>query len=234
MKTKVFGLGLNKTGTSTLGACYKEFGYSQCGYSFEILQEYIQNGFSNKIQRIIAENDAFQDIPWCIMWKDLIRHYPDAYFILTTRPDALIWFDSQVNHYKRTPAAFEANKMVYGHSDPEAHKEIYLSSYINHNTEIKTFFDSHEHYKLATFCWEFGDSWDEICSFLKVEVPEKSFPHANSSKFLPEFVHFWKGEYRHFFIAAFRSILRNPVKPISYYKDLVYLILKRVNGKSKS
>ena len=39
MTGKVFGIGLNKTGTSTLGECLVALGYRHRSYSYELVQQ---------------------------------------------------------------------------------------------------------------------------------------------------------------------------------------------------
>lgn len=118
-KSKVFCLGLNKTGTSTLGSCYTILGYKQQGYSLEFSREYFQSGFSPLIQEVINKNDAFQDFPWPLMWKEVVGLYPDAKFVLTTRLTPEIWYKSECKHVARTPHSREVNKLVYGSDTPE-------------------------------------------------------------------------------------------------------------------
>lgn len=54
-RPKVFGIGLNKTGTTTLAACLKILGYDRhCGYSHDLLEQYR----SGKLELIFATLDV--------------------------------------------------------------------------------------------------------------------------------------------------------------------------------
>ena len=67
---KIFGIGLNKTGTTTLGSCLKQLGYRHSSFSLELL-EASQRGDWSPIQRQIDAHDSFEDWPYPLLFERL-------------------------------------------------------------------------------------------------------------------------------------------------------------------
>ena len=95
-KDKVFGIGLHKTGTTTLFACLEHLGYLMCpeavGYLFRqsvAAEDYLP-------MLVLADRyEAFEDSPWNYknVFKVLDAVFPRAKFVLTTRDDQS-WLES--------------------------------------------------------------------------------------------------------------------------------------------
>lgn len=222
---KVFGIGLNKTGTTTLGEALKLLGYRHHGLSLDLLDEWLKNGFSEDIKQVIEENDAFEDWPWPLMWIELARFYPDAKFVLTIRSSSEKWFESQCKHIIRYPDTRRENLMIYGCEDPKECRSIFVDYYINHNEKVKSWFiENGLSDRLLIVCWENGDGWKELCDFLDLTPPMFEFPHSNSSTIPMEFKYFWMGQNKLAIKTAIKSIVKQPIKGIGYYRGLFYLI----------
>ena len=175
---KIFGIGLNKTGTKTLGKCMEYLGFANKSYDFELLLDYSKDNYHNIINTI-SSFDSFEDWPWPLIYKKIDLLYPNAKFILSTRLNSEIWFNSLCKHANKTGPT-EARKIAYGYSmpmeNPEHHKQIYKL----HNSNVHNYFLGRPA-KLLTVCWEKGDGWQQICSFLDIPVPDMPFPHVNKS-----------------------------------------------------
>ena len=232
MKQKVFGVGLNKTGTTSLGRALRVLGYKHQGFSLALLKEYLEEGFTENIRSVVDAHEAFEDFPWPLMWKELHQHYPDAKFILTKRSSAEVWFRSQCRHYEKYPNASQVNEPVFGSTDPSKDESSFLSYYDKFNDELISFFGEKIPKKLLVVSWENGDGWQEVCDFLQVPVPKIIFPHANSSTDPKEFQHFWSGKTRLAIVTLVKSLMDNPIKGRTYYQNLFW-ILKNVLFKKK-
>ncbi len=180
---KIFGIGLNKTGTKTLGTCLKHFGNRHISCDFNSLKLYSAGNFA-AVCEIIDQYDSFEDWPWPLMYELLDKNYPDGKFILTVRKSPEIWFQSLVKHANRTGKT-EFRKVAYGHEMPHGFKEEHIAFYKKHNQDVLEYF-SNKPGKLLKVCWENGDGWKEICPFLEKEIPGIPFPHDNKHLYLDE------------------------------------------------
>jgi len=173
---KVFGIGLNKTGTKTLGVCFNELGYlhkSVDKQAFELFKKGDLNGLFN----IIDGYDSFEDWPWPLIYKETYEKYPNSKFILTIRHDPETWYQSLCRHSDRTgPTNYR--KVIYGYAMPHNYKKEHIEFYTTYNQAVRDFF-SNKPKQLLEVCWEKGDGWKELCNFLEKEIPRKPFPHAN-------------------------------------------------------
>ncbi|WNO54745.1 sulfotransferase family protein [Stakelama saccharophila] len=180
MKAKVFGIGLNKTGTTTLGQCLAQLGYRHMGYRPDLLRA-LYDGRTAEIFAEIDRYDSFEDWPYPLMYRELAVRYPDAKFILTVRRDPDVWLKSLRRHSLRSRPFRHARKIAYGynypHSAPDAHRDIYC----RHNREVCEYLGD----RVRVLCWERGDGWPELCGYLGCDMPDELFPHANAAAELP-------------------------------------------------
>jgi len=175
---KVFGIGLNKTGTKTLGACLSTLGFQNKSYDFDLLRDW-SSGDVKRIFQASDQYDSFEDWPWPLLYKEFDKRYPEAKFILTLRKDPRTWFESLCRHATRTGPT-EARKIVYGYEMPHQFVEEHIAIYNRHQEEVINYFQGRND-KLLTICFEKGDGWPELSGFLGLPVPEVPFPHMNPS-----------------------------------------------------
>jgi len=179
-KRKVFGVGLNKTGSTTLGRCLTTLGYRHQSFNRELALDY-RNGNISRILRFCDEHDSFEDWPFPLIFRELLERYGDsARFVLTTRASAEIWVRSLKNHALRTHPTQHARLIVYGYAYPHGFERQHIERYDSHNKEVARHFESVGRERLLkTLCWEAGDGWDELCAFLDEPRPGTPFPHEN-------------------------------------------------------
>lgn len=98
---KVFCVGRNKTGTTTMSTLLANLGY-RMGPQYEA--ERFVNDYQHDMQQPfwdwVDAHEAFQDVPFSNSWflPELYARYPDALYILTLR-DPEEWFKSLTNHH---------------------------------------------------------------------------------------------------------------------------------------
>lgn len=180
MKQKVFGIGLNKTGTSTLGECMIALGYRHLCCRRDLLIA-LRNGDFETIFNEIEKYDSFEDWPYPLMYREIFERYPTARFILTTRIDAATWLESLKAHSLRTSVAEQCRTLAYGRAYPFGFEAEHTAFYEKHNADVVSFFRQRgASDRLLPVCWERGHGWTELCEFLGEKRPDKPFPHANA------------------------------------------------------
>lgn len=181
---KVFGAGLAKTGTTTLGKCFQILGYQHADFDLGALQAMMQGDIKSVLDRSKQFN-AFEDCPWFLLYQTFAESYQDAKFILTIRESENRWLQSALQHDARE------------NSDPVSArvKEFFIAHYCNlgvdftdptmvyqfHNQRVKEYFASCPE-RLLIVCWEAGDGWEKLCTFLGKPIPVGiPFPHENAA-----------------------------------------------------
>jgi len=187
---KIFGIGMFKTGTTSLENALRILGFNHInnttffgGDSFgflhrnvkDIVCEYDYDKFSDdendKIKKAIESYDAFSDHPWMWCYKKAFELYPNAKYILTTRKNETALGNSDWNFWLANGAKEE--------DIPS--KEEFIHRYKTHNNEVRNFFDGNSNF--IELCFENGDGWKELCEFLSLPIPSDDFPHSNRGKY---------------------------------------------------
>lgn len=199
---KVLGIGLNRTGTTTLGVCLRHWGFNHraCDHAaFELWR----TGRYDELLSVVRQYDSFEDWPWPLIYREIDEAFPGTKFILTRRKDPQTWFDSLCRHAERIGPT-DYRESIYGHAMPHGHREEYIAFYERHNEAVRAYFRDRPDDFLEV-CWEQGDGWDELSSFLGLQRPDLPFPHANQTPRTPVAVERLKDLARHFARRLFRS-----------------------------
>ena len=176
---KIFGIGLNKTGTQALGACLRYWGLRHTSYDRQAFELWRRGELEELFQ--LAENyDSFEDWPWALMYRELDQHFPDSKFILTRRESPQTWFQSLCHHAERGgPTVFR--KQIYGFDLPHHYPREHIEIYEKHNADVRAYFRDRPD-KLHEVCWEEGDGWNELATFLNFMPPDRPLPQRNRSR----------------------------------------------------
>lgn len=188
IKERVFGIGLNKTGTSTLQHCFVALGLvpvaspSAKEYSArELTNQIILDGNYEQAVSIAANYQSFEDRPWNVrdMYKRLDESFPDSKFILTVR-DPNSWWKSVERWI--TISKPHMKEMYLKHLDsPSLDKLDMVRCYQSYNDRVIEYFSGSD--KLLVLDIEQGDGWEELCAFLNKSIPNIAFPHANKQAY---------------------------------------------------
>lgn len=179
-RAKVFGIGLNKTGTTTLHECGKILGYRCTSCSRSLLEDIVLRGDLRATKELADQYDLFEDWPWPLIYKELDELYPGSKFILTVRKTKETWLNSLRSHALRTLPRLHCRKLAYGHDYPQGHESEHVDYYERHNQDARDYFRNRPNDFLEV-CWENGDGFAELCAFLGCAIPDAPFPHANSA-----------------------------------------------------
>ena len=136
-KPKVFGLGFQKTGTSSLGVILKRLEYRPVGYhDFRDMaadDTLTWDQVRDRALGLAADADSAKDTPWPLLYREMDETFPRSKFIHVTRnPES--WIRSAVNDFGNTPNAL--HKAIYGVDYPLGFEEIWLDRYNQHNEDV--------------------------------------------------------------------------------------------------
>lgn len=180
MKRKVFGIGFQKTGTTTLGTIFDRLGYQVSGYAdFRHLagREVLSWPEIEMLALDIAwQVDAVKDTPWPLLYRQLDQAFPDAKFIHVTRnTDA--WLNSALNDFQDYPNA--VHRLIYGSNGPKGHETAWVERYERHNSEVAAYFAGRPEDYLQ-IALEDGVTYEKVCPFLGEPLVGRGAPKANT------------------------------------------------------
>jgi hypothetical protein len=200
---KIFCIGYNKTGTTSLTEFFKQNEYSiapQIPFEYNLNSYFSKNHstFVDMIKQDYNENTFFQDVPFSLpnFYKVLDTEFENAKFILTVRNDENQWYESLIRYHKQKfKNLYNPHNIMYvyqgwvtkilsqayGSPKYDLYNPIILkNSYLNHIKDVKNFFKNKSD-KLLVLNLE-TDSVSKLESFLDTSFTIKKFPHINSSK----------------------------------------------------
>ncbi|MDO6597679.1 sulfotransferase [Oceanihabitans sp. 2_MG-2023] len=208
-EAKVFCIGFNKTGTTSLEAVLKGFGYNIGDQTIgeTLIKSWYHRDFKDII-KLSKTATAFQDVPYSLPYTYLFldRYFKNAKFILTERDSAEQWYKSIVKYhsklwsngvkaptteqlkngnYRYKGFAYDYMRFVYGEiveTNPY-HKETLIEAYTNHNQSVKAYFESRPE-KLLTINISNASDYGKLCAFLNKPQSREDFPWENKTTIL--------------------------------------------------
>lgn len=180
MTAKIFCLGFQKTGTSSLTKALQALGFS-VGDAIGVLNQTVdwqakdpRPEIVQKVLSVVESVDAIQDSPCAFLYRELDAAFPGAKFILTTR-ETEGWLES----YRRffPDANNPLRRWMYGVDRLSGHETRYREIFEAQNAKIVTYFAQRPDDLLMMDITK-GDGWLKLVNFLG-EAALKPFPHAN-------------------------------------------------------
>lgn len=193
MTRRIFGIGLNKTGSTSLHYAMQILGYNSVHFEYnkKILSDIILTNLCNhnNIFYELEHLDCYFDyLPWSSsrenfsfnhLYKTIDQQYPNSLFIYNTR-NIKDWLDSRYRHVGKVTNddLTKLTKLypdnIYFNRDKYAWKEEYITL----DMGIKKYF-AHRPDDLLTIDVCGGDGWEKLCSFLHKPIPSVEFPWLN-------------------------------------------------------
>jgi hypothetical protein len=165
---KIFGIGLSKTGTTSLSEALRVLGFKVAHYPR-----------LDRIHQTLRRVDAATDISIAYSYKELDIQYPNSKFILTTR-DIESWLGSIKRHFSRP--SFEDNwadllhSSLYGSAGWNG--MLFKQNFELHIERVSRHFEERtSDFLILNICA--GEGWPQLCQFLNRPIPEMSFPHLH-------------------------------------------------------
>jgi hypothetical protein len=182
LPTRIFGIGMHKTGTTSLDKAFDVLGinshhWGTANWARDVWRQVMLDGRSE----LVDQHYAFCDLPFTILFRELDKAYPGSKFILTTRPEEA-WLHSVEKHWSPAnpnrkhwdiaPFTHKMHQLVYGQKHFD--RAIFAARYHRHNAEVWEYF-KHRPGDLLTY--HIGDGWEKLCRFLDRPVPKVPYPH---------------------------------------------------------
>lgn len=187
---KIFCIGQNKTGTTSLMGALSMLGYEVCpeDIMYNIGSTHFQNfkeGDYEELFGLVDEYDVFEDRPWnhTNFYETLHSKYNDAKFILTTR-DVDQWWDSYIRWDKKVNLRhtwhYRLNSEVcYGVESFMDNPELSKETYIDRNNNIRNYFKDNPNFLELDINED--NKLEKLCMFLNKDIPNELYPHLNQN-----------------------------------------------------
>ena len=201
---KIFCIGANKTGTTSLKKAFTDLGFTVGKQSRAelLINDYAEKNFTRIID-YCRTAQVFQDVPfsWEGTFKVVDKAYPGSKFILTVRDSPEQWYDSLVNFHSRifgggkvpTPADLQRSQYVWQGwawdivkargvpallNDPYD-KDARIRLYVEHIEDVRSYFKERPA-DLLEINLSDEDSYEKFCQFIGVRYEEEAkFPWEN-------------------------------------------------------
>ena len=168
---KIWGIGLSRTGTTTLNETLQQLGFNVIHYP------------KNK-HIFSSEYDGGTDITVSVRFKELDKKFPNSKFIYTVR-DKEDWLNSIIpylnrkRNWKFPQDQIDIRKKVYGVTFPT--REEAEVAYDKHHNSVMEYFKDRNNDLLVLDIID-GDTTDKLTKFLNCDPIELKFPNRNSLK----------------------------------------------------
>jgi hypothetical protein len=199
---KIFCIGRNKTGTTSLRKAMLDLGYvvgSQRAAEM-LLRDWAKRDFT-MLAAYCRTGEFFQDIPFSLPYtfQAMDMHYPGSKFILTIR-DPESWYKSICQFHRLDKVfgdkaesleklkdvdycykgfAYETNVFVYDlPGDDPYHKQTLIEHYNFHNRMVQDYFRNRKEDLLVLDVAEDG-AYRKLCEFLGKPCTSDTFPWEN-------------------------------------------------------
>jgi hypothetical protein len=77
--TRIIGVGLPKTGTTTLASMLRQLGFDHAPYDAHLITAVAGGDFS-ALGQALAEHQSFEDWPWPLVYREVAKLAPGAGF----------------------------------------------------------------------------------------------------------------------------------------------------------
>lgn len=169
METKIFGIGLGKTGTHSLCRAMSVLGYRA---------EHHPSAYD--LAKSIYGCDFLNDIIIAWQFEFLDHNFPGSKFILCTR-ELEDWLESYRNT-KTGHGSFytrQSRFMLYGCTEFIEHK--FIRAHIDYHVRVFNYFAKRKEDLLVMNICK-GDGWEKLCKWVNKPVPDVPFPKEGSWK----------------------------------------------------
>jgi hypothetical protein len=173
LKTRIYGLGLSRTGTTTLAELFKGRGLRFHHYPKNVEQMYH------------PKTDGANDLPVIPEYKRLDKRFPTSKYIYTVREldawiDSMEYYIGRKKDWVQSQAQLGLRREIYGSAD--FNKQKYLDGYRKHEEDVLQYFKNRPN-DLLVLDIIGGDTPQKLYDFLGYKDPApESFKNLNQLK----------------------------------------------------
>ena len=190
-RPRVWGIGLTRTGTTSLSAALRHLGYASIHWP-------------TLTALLYGDLEAATDESVAAMFAYLDRRFPGSKFVITERDEGT-WLASTARHraqsHKKTArllsrpledlSAIERDRWVeiqftqtFLYGTVEFDERLFVLGFRRYHERVREYFAGREHDLLRLRLCD-GDGWGPLCDFLETSIPAVCFPSKNASKSRP-------------------------------------------------
>jgi hypothetical protein len=197
---RIFGLGLTRTGTSSLTRALNLLGYRslhlpQDDRTKDEVKAFLAGGGDRLRLSVLKKYDALTDTPICAAFEGLDAAYPGSRFVLTVREKESWlescqrffwdWIDPWLLANPDNPSVDyirAIHRKIYG--TPTFDREQFSRAHDEYHERVRRHFrDRSEDLLTIDICA--GEGWDPLCEFLALPHPGTQFPYEEPMFFVP-------------------------------------------------
>lgn len=183
MKPKIFCVGFQKTGTTTMAHALRNLGFT-VGQPPKLVNKKVNWDLPDprrEIEKVLLDaarkHDALQDSPCAFFHEELDAAFPGAKFILTER-DVDSWLSSYLKFFPNRNNKLRA--WMYDSDHFLGNEALYRKIYDEQNNAIRNYFSDRPQ-DFIIMDLEAGDGWVKLVNFLGPILKDR-FPHLNKGK----------------------------------------------------
>lgn len=166
---KIFCIGFNKTGTSSLGKSLELLGYKNSSFNKVVWNNYYLNNRIDKVLDYTSKFDSFDDLPWLKeeMIPVLDKTFPKSKFIYLTREEKA-WKKSLYDWRFKTFGDYP--DLEQSVKEYRAHEKFVLEYFKNRPDDDFLILDIKD-----------NKGFKKLATFLGKEANQDGFPHLNKA-----------------------------------------------------
>jgi 3'-phosphoadenosine 5'-phosphosulfate (PAPS) 3'-phosphatase len=178
-RSKIFGIGLSKTGTTSLANALQILGYKTKDNMGVVM--YAPGDLSSVDLDVVEAFEAITDTPIPSFYRELDARFSGSKFILTVR-DSDGWMKSCKKQFTQRFAKVQtdAHKRLFAdlYGTDVFDEQRFASGYERFVDGVRDYFKNRPR-DLLIINIAAGEGWGEVCRFLERPVPDIPFPKAN-------------------------------------------------------
>jgi tetratricopeptide (TPR) repeat protein len=189
-RPRIFGIGLPKTGTTTLATALATLGFATLDWLNPLTGELINDDDLHLFE-------AFTDASSCMSFERYYYMFPNAKFIYTIR-QADDWKRSWIADFRKGQLLSDFQEIKRRLSERDTfhfgtrYTDIHMTLYFNHESyaeafavydrRVRRFFEDKPSERFLEFNIFAGDGWPKLCAFADRDVPTAPFPWENRAR----------------------------------------------------